>query len=191
LDKSTIAEAVRLRAEGLSLRAIGKKLGIDQKQVQRWLKAAGPDRPAPARVVGLDGRNYYTSADSPREPKLGAAARRCVAGGAAGLYAGLWVIRGAINAEGAAYHQGKERGLAEDECVRLAGEAWRASLAKGGLINGEDQVGVDVPDDPYPPDTCLEGLVVELAQRLSPESLEMLHDDLWPIRCPQQGATTC
>jgi transposase len=34
------AEAARLRAEGLSLRAIGKKLGVDQKQVQRWLKAA-------------------------------------------------------------------------------------------------------------------------------------------------------
>jgi hypothetical protein len=54
--KSTAAEAVRLRAEGLSLRAIGEQLGVDQKQVQRWLKAL--DAPKPARVLGLDDRTY-------------------------------------------------------------------------------------------------------------------------------------
>jgi hypothetical protein len=60
--KSIIAEAVRLRGEGLSLRAIGQRMGVDQKQVQRWLKAAGDQAAKPAQVKGLDGRSYRVSA---------------------------------------------------------------------------------------------------------------------------------
>jgi hypothetical protein len=40
----------------MSLRAIGRQIGVDQRQVQRWL--AGGDQPAPKEITGLDGRRY-------------------------------------------------------------------------------------------------------------------------------------
>ena len=70
----------RLRGEGLSTRAIGAALGVDQRTVRRDLPAAAGDA-VPGRVVGVDGKSYTApeappTGPSPAEASPAAAPRR-------------------------------------------------------------------------------------------------------------------
>jgi hypothetical protein len=57
LNQSKQAEASRLRASGLSLRAIGQQLHVNEKQIRRWLKSTGTDGVL-RQIKGLDGKTY-------------------------------------------------------------------------------------------------------------------------------------
>lgn len=55
-----------LRLAGMSQRAIGSALGVDQKTVSNDLRpAAGEENSSPAAVTGIDGKTYRSPTDAP------------------------------------------------------------------------------------------------------------------------------
>jgi hypothetical protein len=172
-DQSTRGEALRLRAEGLSLRAVGKRLGVDEKQVRRWLKAAGEqDRPSPSRVVGTDGRTYHvgpvSAPDADPRATVSAVAHynRLV-----GLYRDLQALARAASVEAAALRKAAERGEPVEAAMQAARAAGLAVLTRAGLWH---------PDDDRP-DESLELFILSLAERLTPEGRESLLEELTPF----------
>jgi hypothetical protein len=175
----TAAEAVRLRGEGLSLRAIASTIGADEKQVRRWLKAAGAEKPE--RIEGLDGRSYNTRcdtfADAPfpgwtdfHSPNL--------------TIRDLRAITRAIDRGWMASNAAAEAGQDEEGCRRARDVAIYQELRESGLH-----------DDPQEctPDNCdngLEMLLVDLSALLTPEGLELLIDDLKELQDRQRRRST-
>jgi hypothetical protein len=160
-------EAARLRGEGLSLRAIGKKLGVDQKQVQRWLLAA-KDPPRPRRVVGLDGHNYPAARVS--APEGGSTN---AADGVSWLehndlckmYGHLAGAKRVVVTMIQAWRKANRQGLSFNEATPLVAAARQQALLRTELVDDED-------------DGRLEMLLVDLARWLSRDGLELLRDDV-------------
>lgn len=68
LDRLQRLEVVgELRDTGMSQRAIGAALGVDQKTISNDLRQRGEESSSPAVVTGLDGKNYSPVPE--REPR--------------------------------------------------------------------------------------------------------------------------
>lgn len=181
--RPTVSEALRLRSEGLSLPSIAKKLGVDQRQIQRWLKAAGAQRPG--RVAGLDGRTSHGRPVSAVEGGDGRGADgddKTVAWELDGLchdIQRLDALKRALTASHRVLLKAWRQKLPKAEALAMAEQARRSALAHCGLWDEKDQDG-DAPD-------CrLELLLASLADRLTPAAQEVLHDDITDGRsqCP-------
>jgi hypothetical protein len=184
VNKSKAAEACRLRAEGRSLRVIGKQLGVDEKQVRRWLKAAG-DQAKPRRVEGLDGRTYRAArVSAPDDDNMLTADTLPTPDwwGWEDTYKALLVLRRAMLAENHAFFDAKDQGLPEDECWKQANLARVKILVRAQLWD-PSPADPEYPEDCDPPDGRLEGLLARLASWLTPEGRELLHDDLGDSAC--------
>jgi hypothetical protein len=129
-DKEGPAEAARLRAEGHSLRAIGAKLGVDQKQVQRWLKAV-QGQAVPRRVVGLDGKSYRGSAALPEFNEQ--------ANGILTQVLRQWEYLTVVRRAYAAAYRAGRKAARNGEPVKVVeeaiGAAWCAVLSEGELLD--------------------------------------------------------
>jgi hypothetical protein len=174
-------EDARLRGEGLSLRAIGERLGVDQRQVQRWLKAAGQAKPA--RVTGRDGRRYRGArvsaaggASSSVADKEAQTAYSWDLSDLSRQYEGLRALQRATAAEFRALRRAAIQGVPPVEGARLAAEARRRVLSAGKLW--DDSVADSDREDGELPDDGLELLLVHLAEWLTTDGVELLCDDL-------------
>lgn len=175
MSADKIQEAVRLRTEGLSLRAIASKLGVDQKQVQRWLKAAG-SQPMPRRVRGQDGRSYPARRVSAPDATDEQVADRTwmYSKQLDELGAAYWDLRAltrAILAEHTALKKAYRQGLTLEEAQPLV-EAARCQILQRSDLWDPDR------EDGNPPDLDLTGPIGALADWLTPDGLNILLSDL-------------
>jgi hypothetical protein len=183
----TSREAARLRGEGLSLRAIGKKLGVDQKQVQRWLLAA-KDPPRPRRVQGLDGHNYpaaKVSAPEGGETNAADGVSWLEHNILCALYERLAGARHVVVTMIQAWRKANRQGLSASEATPLVAAARQQALRRTELVDDED-------------DGRLELLLADLAGWLSRDGLALLRDDIDHLlpndhllrqECPQPEST--
>jgi hypothetical protein len=188
------AKAAELRAKGYSLRSIADSLSVDQKQVQRWLKAAkaqeGEQAP-PQHVVGMDGKNYRVVREVRKEKAEPVPGCRWNVNSAAHLWEDLGIIRRAQYASYKAGEKAARNGQSLDAIQQAMVAAWRAALTKprlswtGTPISSMlhktaeyDAVDAEYSDDDWDsaPDGCFECVVEELALRLTTPSLELLRE---------------
>src|SRR5262249_18024865 len=145
--------------------------GVDQKQVQRWLKRA-KDQPLPRRVKGLDGRNYpasrmsaphgmATTADTP--PFIDFQQLSCRLDD---LLAVVRSVRKAFHE----YRAVKNEGAGDDEAQRRASTAGFQVLVKAGLWNPNYYPNMEIAEE------RLRTLIQSLAELLTNNGLQgILH----------------
>jgi hypothetical protein len=159
------AEAARLRAEGHSLRAIGAKLGVDQKQVQRWLKAV-QGQAVPGRVVGLDGKSYRGSAAKPKFNGRAVSQLNEVLD----RRNELGIVRRAYAASYRAGRKAAKSGEPYSTILDAMATAWRAVLSESDLL--------DTEDEECAADACFGEIVQGLATCMTTRSLKELQEEI-------------
>jgi hypothetical protein len=179
------AEAVRLRADGLSLRAIAEQVGVNEKQVRRWLQAAGANKPT--KVKGLDGRTYRKMSAVDSEGSLSAdgdlGALRLDTKILIDTTYEVQLLKSALVAEYCQLRNGCRGRLPVDEAKEAGRAACIEVLAKGryyryGSGKTITRLWDKTPEDGESPSARLGCLLSQLAELLTPESLEVLRGDI-------------
>jgi hypothetical protein len=186
---SKAREAIRLRGDGLSLRDIGQQLGVDEKQVRRWLTKA--KAPKPSRIRGLDGRDYRSTVSAPEQDMHGTADKIGISlkhNELTDCYLKLEGIQRAltvISKKLRSHHGRATFAQAQKEADEVGRQYVMSQCGRGAGYGREPLWNPEPEEGELHEQPIVDALITVARQFLSPEGLEYLHDELWPWKCPQ------